>query len=97
MRKKLPSAGKKLPRFKSDEEMVRFVETHDMSPYMNSKNFVPFEDVFEFEAKNATITMRFPPRLLDAVKAKAAKKHMPYQRYIRRLIENDVGQPTSRS
>jgi predicted DNA binding CopG/RHH family protein len=89
---KLSSKGKKLPKFKSDEEMVRFVETHDMSDYINSKNFVPAHEVFEFAPKDTTVTMRFPIRLLNIIKKRAAKKQMPYQRFIRVTMENAMNE-----
>jgi predicted DNA binding CopG/RHH family protein len=90
MSKKLTSKGKKFPKFKTTEEMVRFVEKNDISDYINSKNFVPAHEVFEFAPKDATVTMRLPLPLLDRVKARAAKKHMPYQRLIRILVETGL-------
>jgi predicted DNA binding CopG/RHH family protein len=37
--------------------------------------------------------MRIPVGLLEAVKAKAAAKGVPYTRYVRMLIENDLARP----
>jgi predicted DNA binding CopG/RHH family protein len=48
---------------------------------------------FEFEKKEAQINMRVPQPLLDAVKEKARAKGIPYTRYIRMLLEHDVGRP----
>jgi predicted DNA binding CopG/RHH family protein len=48
---------------------------------------------FEFEPKTERVNMRLPRTLLDAVKARAAKQGIPYQRYIRQALENAVGQP----
>jgi predicted DNA binding CopG/RHH family protein len=45
---------------------------------------------FEFEPKSAALNMRLPKNLLDAIKRKAAAKGMPYTRYVRLLIENDL-------
>jgi predicted DNA binding CopG/RHH family protein len=36
---------------------------------------------FEFSSKDARVNMRLPAELLDAVKATAARKGMPYQLY----------------
>jgi predicted DNA binding CopG/RHH family protein len=45
---------------------------------------------FEFEPKTAALNMRLPQNLLDALKIKAKKKGIPYTRYVRLLLENDV-------
>jgi predicted DNA binding CopG/RHH family protein len=37
--------------------------------------------------------MRLPAALLDAVKAKAAMKGIPYSRYVRMLLETDAMSP----
>jgi len=90
MKKKPPSKGKKFPHFKTNEEMARFVEENDISEYMTAENLIPFNQIFEWENKDATITMRFPVRLLNVIKALAAKKRMPYQRFIRATMEERV-------
>jgi predicted DNA binding CopG/RHH family protein len=36
------------------------------------------------------MNMRLPQTLLDALKAKAKAKGMPYTRYVRLLLENDI-------
>lgn len=88
---KLPKTGKKLPKFKSGEEMSDFVMNNDMSPYINQRNFVPAHEVFEYAPKNTSMTMRWPEILVKKVKAIAAKKNMPYQRYIRAAVEEKIG------
>ncbi|CAM3382365.1 CopG antitoxin of type II toxin-antitoxin system [Paracoccus aminovorans] len=46
---------------------------------------------FEVEPKAASLNMRLPASLLDAVKAKASG--IPYTRYVRMLLETDVARP----
>ncbi|MBV8578894.1 MAG: hypothetical protein JOZ58_28140 [Acetobacteraceae bacterium] len=41
---------------------------------------------FEFQAKAARLNMRLPP-LLDAVKARARARGVPYTRFIREVLE----------
>lgn len=48
---------------------------------------------FEFEKKSATLNMRIPQTLLDAVKCKANDKGVPFTRYVRMLIEDAVSRP----
>ena len=63
--------GKKLkpfPRFDTDEEAERFVETADLS----ENDFSGFRPMrFEFEPKAAQLNMRVPQALLDALKERA--------------------------
>jgi predicted DNA binding CopG/RHH family protein len=40
-----------------------------------------------FSSNDARVNMRLPADLLDAVKATAARKGMPYQRFIRQALE----------
>lgn len=45
---------------------------------------------FEIEPKVASLNMRLPASLLDAVKAKAKASGIPYTRYVPMLLETDV-------
>ena len=79
---------KKLPRLASDAEAEAFVDSADLTKYDLSK----MQEVrFEFGPKTERLNMRMPKPLLDAVKASAAKQHMPYQRFIRAVLEKAVG------
>ena len=45
---------------------------------------------FEFGPKTERINMRLPKPLLDAVKKQAARRQIPYQRFIRAVLEQAV-------
>jgi predicted DNA binding CopG/RHH family protein len=80
---------KKLPRLKSDKEAEDFVANADLTQYdLSDMRMVRFE----FEPKTERVNMRLPRTLLEAVKARAAKQGIPYQRYIRQALETAVGQ-----
>lgn len=81
---------RKWPVLTSDEDAERFVEEADLTEYDFSQ-MVPVS--YEFEKKAAALNMRLPQGLLDAVKAKAAAKGMPFTRYVRLLIEQDIAKP----
>jgi predicted DNA binding CopG/RHH family protein len=81
------STGKKLPILTSDEAAERFVAEADLTQY-DLSGFVPSR--FEFEKKAAQINLRVPEALLAAVKQRAAARGMPFTRYIRMLMEQDV-------
>lgn len=78
---------KKIPTFKNDKEAEKFVETADLTKYDLSE-FKPAR--FEFEKKTAQLNMRLPQPLLDAVKARARVRGMPYTRFIREAIEQAI-------
>ncbi len=79
--------AKPMPSLMSDADAERFVVTADLSQY-DLSGFKPTR--FEFEPKAAVINMRLPQNLLDALKAKAKTKGMPYTRYVRLVLESDV-------
>ncbi|MBB4267180.1 CopG family antitoxin [Roseospira visakhapatnamensis] len=78
------SKGTPLPRHETDAEAERFVEAADLTAY-DLSGFQPAR--FEFGRKDARVNMRLPEPLLDAVKARASARGMPYQRFIREAIE----------
>jgi predicted DNA binding CopG/RHH family protein len=86
---KTPIRGKPFPRFKSDEEAEKFVATADLSEY-DFSGFRPIGEFFEYLNKEARVNMRLPQRQLDAVKAAAKKRGMPYQRLIREAIDQHL-------
>lgn len=73
-----------LPRLKSDEEAERFVASADLSEY-DLSGFKPTH--FEFERKTAQVNLRMPEGLLKALKERARKRGIPYQRFIRETLE----------
>ena len=78
---------KKIPNFKSDQEAEEFVANADLSEYDLSKA-QPVR--FEFENKTARVNMRLPQSLLEAIKARAEARGIPYQRYIRETLEKEI-------
>ena len=82
------SKTKPFPQLKSDAEAERFVAEADLTNY-DWSDMKPVR--FEYAAKDARINMRLPADLLAAVKAKAAREQMPYQRFIRKALEGAVG------
>jgi predicted DNA binding CopG/RHH family protein len=88
MRGKSRVTKKKLPSLDSDEAAERFVDTVDLSEYdLSGMEIVRFE----FQPKTERVNMRLPRPLLDAVKAAAEKAGMPYQKFIRQVLEAAVG------
>jgi predicted DNA binding CopG/RHH family protein len=67
----------------TDEEAKAFLE-QDLSD-LDFSQFKPVK--FEFQAKAARLNMRLPVPLLDAVKARAKARGVPYTRFIREVLE----------
>ncbi|ETF04501.1 hypothetical protein W822_04995 [Advenella kashmirensis W13003] len=83
------SKRKPMPSLKSDRQAEEFVDSADLSEF-DLSGFKPMR--FEVQNKSAALNLRLPQNLLDAIKAKAKSKGIPYTRYIRMLIEHDIAQ-----
>jgi predicted DNA binding CopG/RHH family protein len=79
------SGGRKVPKFKTDEEAEAFL-MQDLSD-LDLSQFKRHH--FEFEKKEAQVNLRVPEGLLNAVKERAKAQGIPYTRYIRLLMERD--------
>ena len=77
---------KREPEFKTDAGAEAFLE-QDLSG-LDFKQFKPMR--FEVAKKEAALHMRLPAVLLDAVRAKAKAKGIPYSRYVRMVLEADL-------
>ena len=77
---------RKVPALTTDAEAEAFLE-QDLSDL----DFAQFKPVdWERQPKTARINMRISQRLMDALKAKAAERGVPYQRYVREVLERAV-------
>ena len=79
--------GKPLPSLHSDEEAERFVATADLSEYDLSE-FKPMR----FDMTQATLNMRLPAALLEAVRARAKAQGMSHARHVQMVLEADLQQ-----
>lgn len=75
-----------VPKMTTDEEARAFLD-QDLSDL----DFTQFKPVrHEFAKKSARLTMRLPEGLLEAVKQSAEARGIPYQRYIREVLERTL-------
>ncbi|MGY4753022.1 CopG family antitoxin [Pannonibacter sp. Q-1] len=79
---------KRVPEFKTDAEAEAFLE-QDLSS-LDFKQFKPMQ--FEVAKKEASLNMRLPSILMEAIRAKAKAKGIPYARYVRMVLEADLRQ-----
>src|ERR1039457_161958 len=79
---------KKIPTFKSDRAAAAFVDTADLSQYdLSGAQLVRFET----KRKDKSINLRLSEELYDAVRERAARAGLPYQRFIRLTLEQALG------
>ena len=78
---------KKLPILLTDEEAERFVDEADLSEY----DLSGFKRTsFELVKKDARVNMRLPQPLLEKIKRRANAEGIPYQRFMRDLMERGL-------
>jgi len=77
---------KNIPEMKTDKEIEAFLD-QDLSD-LDFSQFKPAG--FEFEKKSAQLNMRVPQPLLDAIKATANARGIPYTRFIRQVLEQSI-------
>ena len=72
------------PSFRTDAAAERFIATADLTEY-DLTGFKPMR--FEIEPKAGDLNMRIPRSVLEAVKARARARGIPYTRYVRMVLE----------
>ena len=78
---------KPIPDLTTDKKAEQFVEAADLTQY-DLSGFRAAR--FEFHPKAAQLNMRLPSSLLEAVKARARARGIPYTRYVRETLEKAV-------
>ena len=84
---KRTTALKRVPTFKNDREAEQFVDSADLTQYdLSGGEFVRFE----LKPKDKSVNLRLPGSLLEAVRKRAKRAGLPYQRFIRMALEEAV-------
>lgn len=80
---------KTVPKMTTDAEAEAFLD-QDLSDL----DFTQFKAIsWEVEPKTARINMRLPEKLMQALKARAEERGIPYQRLIREALERELARP----
>jgi predicted DNA binding CopG/RHH family protein len=88
--KEVAAYEKKFPILRTDEEAEYFVATADLAEY-DLSDMVPMR--FELRPKDKSVSLRLPEKLLTAVRSRAKRVGIPYQRFIRMALEQAVQEP----
>lgn len=80
---------KKLPKFKTEAEEIRFWEKHSIADYWDELE--EGREIFK-RPKLTPVTMKFDPLVLNKIKMLARKRGVSYNAYIRYLIAKSIEQ-----
>jgi predicted DNA binding CopG/RHH family protein len=78
---------KRIPKFKTPEQEIRFWERHSIAEYWGELEESP--DTFR-RPKLTPVTLKFDPLLLKKLKMLARKRGVSYNAYIRLLLAKSV-------
>ncbi|MDD4973638.1 MAG: CopG family antitoxin [Bacteriovorax sp.] len=71
----------------------------DLTEFMDRTKYkwVRFSDLFEFQPKNKTITLRMPESMLECLKDIAEKENTDYQKLIRKALSEFLAKKTKKA
>ncbi len=80
---------KKIPIFKNEDEEREFWDNHDVTDYfdMSKAKHVVFPNL---KKSTKTISLRLPDDMLDNLKVRANAIDVPYQSYIKMLLNKEL-------
>ena len=80
---------KKIPKFKSEEEEVKFWDTHDTSEYYD---LTRMERVIFPNLKRSvkTISIRLPESMINSLKYLSNSLDIPYQSLIKQFLQQNI-------
>lgn len=79
----------KLPEFKNEDEVQKFMENTDFSEYLESSDLkrVTFPNL---KPSKRLLSIRVEESLVEKAKKKAAKLHIPYQTLMRQVLHKGL-------
>ena len=82
-------ALKKIPEFKNEEEEKKFWEEHNSSEYIDwsKAEAVRFPNL---KKSTKSISLRLPEDMLERLKSRANAMDIPYQSYIKMLLQKEL-------
>ncbi|MCK4554055.1 BrnA antitoxin family protein [Candidatus Parcubacteria bacterium] len=85
----------KIPKFKNEDEERNFWSNIDLSEYYEPSDFkkITFPNL---KPSAKTISLRLPLSMLNDIKILANKKDVPYQSYIKVMLDQKIREETGR-
>lgn len=86
----------KIPKFKNEDEERDFWSNLDLSEYYEASDFkkVTFPNL---KPSTKTISLRLPLSMLDQIKSMANKNDIPYQSYIKVILDEKIKKETNKA
>jgi predicted DNA binding CopG/RHH family protein len=87
---------KKIPKFKSEDEERNFWANNDSSNYMDWSKAKKNPSLPNLRPSTKTISLRLPLIMLDHLKSLSNEKDVPYQSYIKVILDEKIREEISR-
>jgi predicted DNA binding CopG/RHH family protein len=81
---------KKIPKFKSEDEERNFWANNDSSNYLDWSKAKKNPSLPNLRPSTKTISLRLPLIMLDHLKSLSNKKDVPYQSYIKVILDEKI-------
>jgi predicted DNA binding CopG/RHH family protein len=80
----------KIPKFKNEDEEREFWAVHDATDYFDESQVIVNPKFPNLKLSTKTISLRLPLSMLDNIKTMANKKDVPYQSYIKVILNERI-------
>lgn len=85
---------KKIPKFKNEDEERVFWAKNDSSAYIDWSKAQKNPVFPKLKPSTRTISLRLPLTMLDQLKSLSNKKDVPYQSYIKVILDEKIKEET---
>lgn len=85
---------KKIPKFKNEDDERNFWANNDSSEYLDWRSGVKNPVFPNLKPSTKTISLRLPLIMLDQLKELSNKKDIPYQSYIKVILDEKIKNET---
>jgi len=85
---------KKIPKFKNEDEERSFWAKNDSSNYMDWSKVQKNPALPNLKPSTKAISLRLPLTMLDQLKSLSNKKDVPYQSYIKIILDEKIREET---
>lgn len=81
---------KKIPKFKNEDEEREFWASHDSTEFFDWSKAIKNPGFPNLKPSTKTISLRLPQSMLDNLKILANKRDVPYQSFIKIILDERI-------
>ncbi len=85
---------KTIPKFKNQKEEIKFWDSHDAIDYFDTSKAKSMK-LPNLKKSTQTISLRLPEDMLEKIKVQANALDVPYQSFIKMLLQKELHQTAS--